>query len=93
MDTSNFCDLLVVDVNSSLYVVEAPAHEAFEGDLAEFVTDLPMSAKVPLLGTVVETMFCERGEREYRCMSTLHIIYPARKIFRSKWVAEEQTEA
>lgn len=92
MDTNEYCDLLVVDVNSSPYVVEAPTHEAFEGDLVEFVTDLPMSAKVSLLGTVVETMFCEKDGREYRCMSAIHSIYPARKIYKAMWVEEEQTD-
>lgn len=77
MDTSNFRDLLIVNVDEKLYVVEAPAHRAEIGDLVSF--DELATQK---LGQVVNKMFCVKDEDEWNCISDLLPIWQAKEIYR-----------
>lgn len=84
MDKNEFCELLIVTHNEQLHMVEAPTHEAYEGDLVEFA---PISALV--LGEVVDKMFCAKDSDEYRCISKINPIHPARRIYKVRWEAWE----
>lgn len=84
METNNFCELLIVSHEDTLYVVDAPANEAEVGDLVEFAP-LPKL----ILGEVVDKMFCTRGEEEYRCIGLMKAIHPARRIYKMRWEAWE----
>lgn len=84
MDNTKYCDLLIVSHDDKLYAVEAPAYEASEGDLAEFN---PGPALV--LAEVVDKMFCAKDSDEYRCMSKIAAIFPARRIYKVRWEAWE----
>lgn len=88
MDKNEFCDLLIVSHNEQLYMVEAPAHEAYEGDLVEFA---PTAALV--LGEVVDKMFCAKDSDEYRCISKINQIHPARRIYKMRWEQGSDTES
>lgn len=84
MDKNEFCELLIVSHNEQLYIVEAPIHEAREGNLVEFA---PISALV--LGEVVDKLFCAKDSSEYRCISKINTIHPARRIYKVSWEAWE----
>jgi len=84
MNTNDFCDLLIVSHNDKLHVVEAPSHESYEGDLVEFA---PVSMLV--LGEVVDKLFCAKDSDEYRCISKIVPIHPARRIYKVRWEAWE----
>ena len=86
MKNSEFRDLLIVSHNEALYVVEAPSYEACEGDLVEFA---PVSDSMPVLGEVVDKAFLAEYSDEYRCISKLLPIHPARRIYKIKWEAWE----
>lgn len=87
MDTSNYIELLIVNVNKKLYVVEVPSSEADVGDFVEFTMDMVIAR-----GNVVDKMFCVKNEESYRCMSHLHNIYPATKIYKAMWSVSAQNE-
>lgn len=83
-----YVDLLIVDVGrqlgeSELYVVETPSHEAYEGDLVEFEV-----ADRTVLGTVIDKMWCGKGENAHRCIGYLNPILPAKKIYKAMWTKE-----
>ena len=80
MDTNEFCELLIVSNNDQLYMVEAPALEAYEGDLVEFAPGLTL-----VLGEVVDKAFCAKDSDEYRCIGKIVPVYPARRIYKVRW--------
>ena len=80
MEVSSYCEILIVSHNDQLYMVEAPANEAYEGDLVEFA---PGPALV--LGEVKDKMFCAKDGDEYRCISKINAIHPARRIYKVCW--------
>ena len=80
----DYRDLLIVNVAGELHVVEAPAHEAEISDLVAF--DMPNGVEV--IGLVIDQMWCNRTESEYRCVGRMTTIYQAKIIYREKWSAE-----
>lgn len=83
MDYNNYVDLLIVDVNEQLYVVEAPTHEAEEGNLVSF-----KDGRLSMLGTVVDKLWCEKDDDRYRCMGYLKPILPVETIYKATWQRE-----
>lgn len=83
IDTSDFYDLLMVDVAGVIHVVEAPAHEARVGDYVKFTNDSVLS-----MGEVVDKMWCEKSGDTYRCISYIKTIHPVEKIYHPKWERE-----
>lgn len=86
MNTNDLCDLLIVSHEDKLHVVEAPSHVCYEGDLVEFA---PISVSVPVLGEVVDKLFCAKDSDEYRFISKIAPIHPARRIYNVRWEAWE----
>ena len=80
----DYRDLLIVNANGELYVVEAPAHEAEVSDLVAF----DLNDNEEAIGLVIDKMWCDRTESEYRCMGRMTHIYQAKIICREKWSAE-----
>lgn len=80
----DYRDLLIVNAGGELYVVEAPAREARVSDLVAF----DPTPGVETIGLVIDKMWCNRTEDEYRCMGRMNRIYQAKIIYREKWSAE-----
>ena len=76
----DYRDLLIVNAGGELYVVEAPAHEAEISDLVAFDRN-----GQEILGLVIDKMWCNRTESEYRCFGRMTPIYQAKIIYREKW--------
>ena len=88
MDLSKYCDLLIVTCNETLHIVEVPDHEANVGNLVEFENE--QGAMV--LGEVVDKFWCGKESDTYRCMTHLHTICSAKRVYYPSWTApaEEQ---
>lgn len=84
MDKQEFYELLVVSHEGKLYVVKAPSHVANQGDLVEFAPGLTR-----VMGEVADKLFCTTDSDEYRCISKIVPIYPARRIYKMRWEAWE----
>ena len=78
-----FVDLLMVEARCKLFVVEAPTQEAAMGDLVRFD-----EGKNRMLGTVIEKMWCVKGEDVYNCMQMIKPIHQAAKIYKVMWEGE-----
>ena len=85
MDNVTFCDLLIVKYDDRKFVVEAPGCEANSGDIVKFSI-----GKMLAIGEVLDAMHCIKGEAEYRCVSRLHTIYLAKRIYRRSWDEPEE---
>lgn len=84
METAEYCDLLIVRANESLYVVEAPNFQTELNDLIEFAPAFNL-----ILGTVVDKMFVEKNGEVYRCIGCTQPIYQARRVYKVHWEAWE----
>lgn len=82
-DMSEFCELLMVEVECKIHVVEAPTNEANVGDLVSFI-----NGNVPTLGKVVDKMWCEKNGDAYRCVSLIKNIQQLDKIYCPRWEKE-----
>lgn len=80
----DYRDLLIANANGELYVVEAPAHEAEVSDIVAF----DLASGVEEIGLVIDKMWCNRTESEYRCIGRTNRIYQAKIIYRERWFAE-----
>ena len=80
----DYRDLLIVNAGNANYVVDAPAHEAEVSDIVAFDIDPGVEA----LGLVIDKMWCNRTESEYRCMGRMTDIYQAKIIYRERWSAD-----
>lgn len=84
MEIEECCDLLIVKVKGTIYVVESPDFFTELGDLVEFAPGVEL-----VLGEVVDKMFVDKNGAEYRCIGLLHPIHPVRKIYKLRWEAWE----
>lgn len=84
MEKSEFCHLLTVTHNDRVYVVEAPSYEAEEGDRVEFAPGPEL-----VIGEVVDKLFCAKDSDEYRVISKVVPVHPARRIYKLRWEAWE----
>lgn len=83
MDIKEYCELLVVSSGKEIHVVEAPAHEAYEGYLVVYCVD-----GAERIGTVTDKMWCVKDEEQYRCMAKMNRIFLAQAIYSKHWQAE-----
>ena len=79
-NTNEYCDLLIVEADDAFHVVEAPTNEAFVGNFVSFT-----NGGIPMMGKVVDKMWCEKGDDRYRCIGYIETIHQAEKIFRPLW--------
>lgn len=79
----DYRDLLIVNAGGTNYVVEAPAHEADVSDIIAF----ELTPGVEAIGLVIDKMWCNRKESEYRCMGRMNCIHQAKIIYRERWSA------
>lgn len=80
-NVNNYRDLLIVNADGKLYVVDAPAHEAYVSNLITFDVDEHQEK----IGLVIDKMWCHREEEQYRCVARMNKIYPAKAIYVERW--------
>lgn len=83
IDVNEFCDLLIVEVGSEIHVVEAPAYEANKGDFVSFT-----NGTLPMMGKIVDKMWCEKDKEVYRFVGYLGTIHQAERIYYPRWERE-----
>lgn len=76
----HYRDLLIVERNGGLDVVDAPAHETNVGDKVTY-----WRGETEALGTVIDKMWVNDEDEQYRCIARVNKIYPATAIFRKNW--------
>lgn len=84
MAKDDYCDLLIVDHESTAFVVEAPAFEADPGDLVHFQDPFGFLQ----LGKVIDKMGASTEGDTYRCMAAVKTICQGLAVYKASWVAE-----